>query len=108
MKITDEKNIKEGEKELIDTITGDLNWDSIEHFIRNKHHIALEDDIEFQKGDIVVHNNEIAYKLDFKIRVSLSVVFNRQGECIDVGTPEPVDFQDDTITLNDNFRDNET
>ncbi len=84
MKITDEEIIKAGEKELIDTITGDLNWDSIEQIIRKKHHIALEDDIEYQNGNIIVHNKQIAYKLEFKIRVSLSVVFNREGECIDI------------------------
>jgi len=94
LKITDAKNIKESEKELIDTITGDLNWDSIEEIIKNKHQIELEDDIEYQKGDIIVHKNEIAYKLDFKIRVSLSVLFNRQGECIDIGTPHSDDSND--------------
>lgn len=86
VKITDIKIIKDSEKEFIDTITGDLNWDSIEQIIKEKHHFTLQDDIEYRNGDIIVHNNEVAYRLNFNVKVSLSVVFNRQGECIDIET----------------------
>ena len=86
VKITDIKIIKDSEKEFIDTITGDLNWDSIERIIKEKHHFTLQDDIEYRNGDIIVHNNEVAYRLNFNVKVSLSVVFNRQGECIDIET----------------------
>ena len=97
MKITDIKIIKDSEKELIDTITGDLNWDSIERIIKEKHHFALQDDIEYRNGDIIVHNNEIAYRLNFNIKVALSVVFNRQGECVDIETDGDEDMVDDPI-----------
>ena len=78
-------NIRDCEQDLIDTITGDLNWDIIEKILREKHHLELQEDIEYRRGDIVVYNNQIAYKIDFDVKVGVSVVFGRNGECLDVG-----------------------
>ena len=33
---------------------------------------------------MVVHNNQIAYRLDFEVKVTLSVLFDRRGECLEV------------------------
>ena len=84
MKITDAENIESGEKELIDTITGDLNWEVIETVFKEKYRLGLQDDVEYKQGDIVIHNNKIAYKLEFDIKISLSVIFDRTGECLEV------------------------
>lgn len=95
MKITETKIIKESEQELIDTITGDLDWDSIEKILKERHKFELQDDIEYRRGDIVVHKNQIAYKIDFDIKVSVSVLFNRNGDCLDVDTTlEPDDYDE--------------
>ena len=84
MKITDAENIVSGEKELIDTITGDLNWEVIETVFQKKYRLGLQDDVEYKQGDIIIHNNKIAYKLDFDIKITLSVIFDRTGECLEV------------------------
>lgn len=73
-----------GEKELIDAITGDLDWETIEKVFKDKYHLEFQEDIEYKHGDIVVHNNQIAYKLNFDVRISLSVLFDRKGECLTV------------------------
>ncbi len=80
MKVTDPEIIKDSEKELIDAITGDLDWDVIEKVFKKEHNLSLHDDVEYKQGDIVVHNNQIAYKLEFDVKVKLSVLFNRNGE----------------------------
>ncbi len=84
MKITNSEVIRTGEKELIDAITGDLDWQAIEQLFREKYHLGLQDEVEYKKGDMVVHNNQIAYKLDFEVKVTLSVLFDRRGECLEV------------------------
>jgi hypothetical protein len=73
-----------GEKDLIDAITGDLDWGTIEKIFKEKYHLEFQEDIEYKNGDIVVHNNQIAYKLNFDVRISLSVLFDRKGECLTV------------------------
>jgi hypothetical protein len=84
VKVTDSDIIQTGEKELIDAITGDLDWEAIEKIFKNKYHLGFQEDIEYKNGDIVVHNNQIAYKLNFDVRISLSVLFDRKGECLTV------------------------
>ncbi len=86
MKIAEADVIKNGEQELIDAITGDLDWSTIERLLLEKHKFKLQDEVEYRNGDIVVHENAIAYRLDFDVKVSLSVLFNRNGDCLDLAT----------------------
>ena len=67
MKITDSEIIKNGEKELIDAITADLDWSTIEDIFLKQHNLKIEEDIDYKSGDIVVSNNQVAYKLDFEV-----------------------------------------
>ena len=40
------------------------------------------DKIECTNGDIVTHNDQIAFKLDFKISYDLSLLLDRHGKSI--------------------------
>lgn len=79
MKITNSQIIKAGEKELIDTIIDDLDWDVIKEMFREKLDLQIQDDVEYRRGDIVVYDNQIAYQLDFDVQATLSVLFDRAG-----------------------------
>ena len=93
MKLTNPESIRESEKEFIDTINAELDWDAIEQMLLDRHGFTVQDDVDYKDGNLVVHNNEIAYKFDFEIKVPLSVIFNRNGECLDISTQRD-DFQD--------------
>lgn len=86
MKLTNPESIQESEKEFIDTINAELDWDVIEQVLLDKHNFEVQDDIEYKDGNLIVYNNEIAYKFDFQIKVPLSVIFNRSGECLSMST----------------------
>jgi hypothetical protein len=86
VKITNSEIIKNGERELIDTITGDLDWHTIEQVVRERHKLTIQDDIEYKQGDLIVHDNQVAYRLDFDIKVTLSVIFDRNGNCLSLTT----------------------
>lgn len=88
MKVSDTDAIKTSEKDLIDAIAGELDWEAIENLFREKHNLILEDELEYKDGDIVIHNDQIAYKLNFDIKVKLSVLFDRKGECLEVNANE--------------------
>jgi hypothetical protein len=94
MKLTDPELIQKSEKEFIDTINAELDWDAIETLLMEKHGFVLQDEVNYTHGDLVVFDNQIAYQFDFEIKVPLSVIFNRQGECLTLSTqkgepPEP-------------------
>jgi len=86
LKLTNPESIQESEKEFIDTINAELDWDVIEQMLVDKHNFEVQDDIEYKDGNLIVYNNEIAYKFDFQIKVPLSVIFNRGGECLSMST----------------------
>jgi len=87
MKITDARAIQTGEKDLMDAILRDLDWAMIEETLKTKYSLNLgADRMAFRQGDLVVHQNQVAYKLDFDVQVTLSVMVDRKGECFDVVT----------------------
>ncbi len=94
MKLTNPEIIQESEKEFIDTINAELDWEAIEKLLLEKHSFTLQEEIGYKDGDLVVYNDNIAYKFDFEIKVPLSVIFNRQGECLKMSTLRD-DFEDE-------------
>ena len=99
MKLTNPESIQENEKEFIDTINAELDWDAIEHMLLEKHGFVVQEDVDYKDGNLVVHDNEIAYKFDFEIKVPLSVIFNRDGECLEISTHR--EDEDDTEDFSD-------
>ncbi|MBF0412063.1 MAG: hypothetical protein HQK70_05045 [Desulfamplus sp.] len=98
MKITSAETIQSSEKELIDFINAELDWGAIEEMILEKHKLQLQDEVVYKHGDIIVQDNQIAYQLDFDIKVSLSLIFNRQGDCIDIKTPDGRDLAEHNLS----------
>lgn len=96
MKLTNPESIQENEKEFIDTINAELDWDVIEQMLLDKHNFEVQDDIEYKDGNLIVYNNEIAYKFDFQIKVPLSVIFNRGGDCLSMSTTREEEVPENT------------
>ena len=97
MKITDSDIIKNGEQELIDAITADLDWGTIEEVFLKEHNLGIDEDIEYKSGDIVAVNNQIAYKLEFEVKVNLSVLINRNGEYLSVDIANRNEIQEGNV-----------
>ncbi|MBU0993524.1 MAG: hypothetical protein KJ737_13595 [Proteobacteria bacterium] len=79
MKITDPDIIKRGEQDLMNAIREKLDWEIIEGLNREK---LNPGNLECKNGDIVVHENKVAYKMDFEIKIGFSVLFDREGNII--------------------------
>jgi hypothetical protein len=94
MKVTDNEIIRNGEQDLIDGITADLDWSAIEEVFRENHKLTLGEDVSYKSGDIVVHNNQIAYSLEFEIKVPISIILDRQGNCVDIQSVAVADEQE--------------
>jgi len=86
MKITNDQIIRNGEQDLIDAINGDLDWEVMEEIFQKEHKLGFGEDVEYKKGDIIVHDNQVAYRLEFDVKVNLSVLLDRQGGCISIAT----------------------
>lgn len=82
MKITNHDVIKAGEQELIDAITGELDWGALEELFEKNHRLRIGEDVKYKSGDIVIHNDQVAYRLEFDVNVTLSVLVDRNGSCL--------------------------
>ena len=80
MKVTDPDVIKNGEKDLIDAVLEDLDMDAVRQILKER--MTLET-LESAGGNIIVHNNDIAFKVNFQVRLDGSLLFDRQGNLID-------------------------
>ncbi len=91
MKLTQPFVIEKNEKELIESIHTALDWDAVRQLITREHLNSPDNRLVYQNGDLVIHDNRIAYQLAFEIRVPLSIVFSRQGECLEIipGSTDP-------------------
>jgi len=87
MKITDPHVIEDGEKDLIDAVQQDLDIDAVKQILKNRLTAAA---LASRGGQIVVHNNKIAFRLDFDINLSGSLLFDRQGNYIDESGEAPL------------------
>ena len=103
MKITTPETIESSEKEFIDTINAELDWEAIEKLLIEKHNFHLQDEVDYKNGDLLVHNNQIAYRLDFEIKIALSMTVGRDGRCLEITTSGDNDSDD-----NDEWFDEET
>ncbi|MBW1723105.1 MAG: hypothetical protein JRH13_14475 [Deltaproteobacteria bacterium] len=95
MKITDSEVIKTCEQELIDAITADLDWEALENIFRKEHGLGIDEDVEYKRGDIVVHQGQVAYQLDFEVKVTLSVLLDRDGNYLSVSTSRDTSMKRD-------------
>lgn len=84
MKVTNYEVIKSGEQDLIDGITADLDWEAVEALFVEQHRLPLGEDVSYKRGDLVVHENRIAYLLEFEVKVPLSMILDREGNCITI------------------------
>ncbi len=79
MKITDPDVIKNGEQDLIEAVTGDLDLEVVKQILKERLKAAP---LKTKGGEIVVHQGQIAFRLDFDLQLSGSLLFDRKGNYI--------------------------
>lgn len=70
--------------DLIEKVKSNVQLDQVKKLCGHHHFIEKIDKIDFQNGDIVTHDGEVAFKLDFKISYNLSLMIDRDGKLINV------------------------
>jgi hypothetical protein len=99
MKITDPQVIKNGENDLIASVQENLDQKIVKKIIADR---MARTEIVSKGGQIVVHDNQVAFRMDFDLQLSGSLLFDRQGNYIPDGTglqtPGDKDVEDDTAS----------
>lgn len=79
MKVTDPEIIRTGERDLIDAVKEDLDWDAVREIVKKKINISS---VDSTGGEIVVHDNQVAFRVDLELKIDLSLMFDRDGNHI--------------------------
>lgn len=98
MKITDPDVIKTGEKDLIDAIKEDLDLEAVKEILKNQ---IAQTALSAKGGQIIVHDNQIAFRLDFDLNLSGSLIFDRDGNYIPQSNNNGDSDELEDIDLND-------
>lgn len=99
MKITDPEIIKNGEIDLIDAVKDDLDLEVVYDILKNR---LAASSLSSNGGEIIVHNNQIAFRIDFNVQLSGSLMFDRQGNYIpgaeeETGETDPEDIEPENL-----------
>ncbi|MBS3809580.1 MAG: hypothetical protein KGY38_05460 [Desulfobacterales bacterium] len=88
MKLARTEIMQACEKHLLKLIVKNIDKSALREAIREKYELSPGDEISFYNGDLVVRNNEIAYRLDFSVQANLSLLLSRNGEHIEISASE--------------------
>ena len=105
MKITDPQIILNGEKDLIASVQRDLDLDAVRDLLKERLTLRA---LSPKGGQIVVHDNEVAFRLDYEINIDGSLLFDRNGNLLEdsENTAPEQDRQDEDTTLGSDLDDN--
>lgn len=81
-KLANKEAIQKAKSALIEHIKKSLDLNQIRKILEDQHNIDIGDDIEVHNGEVVIHNNQVAYKMEFEILLSLSVLLDSEGNYI--------------------------
>lgn len=80
MKITDPQVIQNGEQDLITSVQKDLDLEAVKDLLKERLSASA---LSPKGGQIVVHDNDVAFRLDYEINLNGSLLFDRDGNLID-------------------------
>lgn len=80
MRITDPQVIQDGEKDLIASVQRDLDLEAIKDLLTKR---LTANALSPKGGRIVVHDNDVAFRLDYEINLNGSLLFDRNGNLLE-------------------------
>jgi hypothetical protein len=80
MRITDPQVIQDGEQDLIASVQKDIDLEAVKDLLKERLSASA---LSPKGGRIVVHDNDVAFRLDYEINLNGSLLFDRDGNLID-------------------------
>jgi hypothetical protein len=80
--------VKSGEQKLIRYLAGHLDREAVRQCINSTYDVDIREEPAHTSGRIVAAENEVAFRLDFDVKVSLSLFLSRDGQVIGLRSPE--------------------
>ena len=75
----DTQTVEEAKREVINQLKPKINQACVESVCREQYGIETITGYECKDGDIVIDNENVAFKLDFEVRFPVSILINNGG-----------------------------
>ena len=76
----DTQTIEEAKHEVIKQLKSKINQTCLEAVCREQYGIETIEGYECKTGDIVIDNEQVAFKLNFEVRFPISLLINNGGD----------------------------
>jgi hypothetical protein len=80
--------VSSGEQKLIRYLARQLDQEVLRQKIRETYAVEAKEELSHKAGKIVAVDSSIAYRFDFDLRVSLSILMSRDGRLLGMHSPE--------------------
>jgi hypothetical protein len=97
MQLVEPKVISKEEKILFHSMNAVLEPDTVKKIFWEKYKLELLQKTDFNEGDIVIFDNQVAFRLAFDAHVSFSILIDRSGKYIGFAN-----HNDEVVVSNDN------
>lgn len=100
MRITDPQVIQNGEQDLIASVQRDLDLEAVKDLLKER---LTASALSPKGGRIVVHDNDVAFRLDYEINLNASLLFDRKGNLLEDGlnSAPKQDLQDEDTPVSE-------
>ena len=75
----DTHTVEEVKRDLINQLKSKINQAHVETVCREQYGIKSIEGYKYIDGDVVIHNNQVAFKLDFEVRFPVSILIDNVG-----------------------------
>lgn len=86
MRVANPEAIRKGEKALAEAIASNFDSSVIRKIFKRVHNLDVGEDIKCKHASMGIHGDEVAYSMDFEVRVNLSVFLDRAGNFISISS----------------------
>ena len=63
-----------------------VDWGGVMNKLRKKYNMIVQDDVTYIGGDLVSHEDKIFCQLDVDVKIRLSVICDKSGNCLKLKT----------------------
>ena len=81
-KLASSEALKEAKSEIVNKVKEALNMSEIKQILEDQHNLEISDDLQVSNGEIIVRDNQLAYRMEFEVLLSLSVLLDADGNHI--------------------------
>lgn len=81
-KLANSEALEKAKSEIVDKVKDALNMKEIKQILEDQHNLEISDDLQVSSGEMIIRDNQLTYRMEFEVLLSLSVLLDADGNYI--------------------------